>query len=98
METTNAYKGGRCFNGAHRDAGKIIHIIPGKPANGFWSTKSLCGAEPGRRGFGWADTKKEATCKACKKKLGYLMANEVLNKERFVIKDAAEFPVFMPHC
>lgn len=46
-----ALKSGRAFNGAHRDAGKIIHLVP---PFGFTSwDKALCGTSPGSRGNGW---------------------------------------------
>lgn len=57
-----AYKSGRAFNGSHRDAGTIIHLVPALPettsTGGFWGDKSLCGVEPGRRGNGWAESKR----------------------------------------
>lgn len=62
---SHVYKGGRCFNGAHRDAGTIVHIINGSEPNGFWGGKSLCGARPGMRGYGWAPTKKDVNCEKC---------------------------------
>ncbi len=65
MEYSNVYKAGRCFNGAHRDAGAIVHIVEGGEPNGYWGDKALCGTEPGRRGFGWSKTSKEATCQKC---------------------------------
>lgn len=62
-------KGGRCFNGAHRDAGQIVHAIPvDTEPSGFWGAPALCGAEPGRRGYGWAISTKTVTCPKCIKK------------------------------
>lgn len=64
-----AIKSGRAFNGAHRDAGKIVHIVEGPEWNGFWGTKALCGTQPGYRGNGWATTLQFPTCEKCIKKL-----------------------------
>jgi len=66
---TPAVKGGRCFNGAHRDRGQVVHAIPGKEENGMWQTKALCGSKPGQRSYGWSTTLKEVNCKTCLKKL-----------------------------
>ena len=68
-----AVKGGRCFNGAHRDRGQIVHGVitkDGKEPNGYWGSKALCGSEPGLRGYGWSQTDKEVNCTKCLKKLG----------------------------
>lgn len=67
LNIVTAYKAGRSFNGAHRDAGTIIHFVPSMPENtsGFWGYKALCGVEPGRRGYGWNGTEKPATCSKC---------------------------------
>lgn len=67
---TPAVKGGRCWNGAHRDRGQVVHIVPKLPTNtgGDWFSKSLCGSEPGRRSYGWSDTSKEPNCLKCIKK------------------------------
>lgn len=70
------YKGGRCFNGAHRDAGQIIHLIEGEEPNGYWGGKSLCGARPGMRSYGWAETKKAVNCTKC-----ILKNNQVKNEK-----------------
>ncbi len=69
MKTTNAYKGGRCWNGSHRDAGRIVHIIEGEEINGYWGSKALCGAKPGLKGYGWAKTNSPANCSKCLNKL-----------------------------
>lgn len=65
-----AVKVGRCFNGAERDRGTIVHLVPPLPVgcNGDWFTKALCGAEPGRRGNGWGKVNKDATCPKCLKR------------------------------
>lgn len=62
---SNVYKAGRAWNGAHRDAGTIVHLVEGENPNGSWFTKSLCGTEPGRRSYGWSPTSKEVNCKKC---------------------------------
>ncbi len=60
----NVKKSGRAFNGAHRDAGSIVHIVTEK-VSGDWFTKALCGTEPGYAGNGWSETNDPATCQAC---------------------------------
>ncbi len=71
-EKSNVYKGGRCWNGSHKDAGTIIHIIEGVEPNGYWGGKALCGTETGKRSYGWAKSDSEATCKRCiNKKLNH---------------------------
>ena len=67
----SAYKAGRCFNGAHRDRGTIIHIVPSLRDGcvGDWFEKSLCGVVPGNRSFGWSESNKEPTCEKCIKKI-----------------------------
>lgn len=64
------YKAGRCFNGAHRDAGTIVHAVEIEevPA-GFFGYPALCRTEPGIRGYGWAETESEVTCPKCIKKM-----------------------------
>ena len=69
MTISTVYKGGRCWNGAHRDAGTIIHIIEGEKPNGDWFGKALCGSEPGRRAYGWVLTDKPVNCRKCIHKL-----------------------------
>ena len=70
-----AVKGGRCFNGAHRDRGQVVHAVntkDGKEPNGYWGDKSFCGAEPGLRSYGWSQTDKEINCPKCLKKLSVI--------------------------
>lgn len=67
---TNVTKGGRCFNGAHRDSGVIVHIVAGPIPNGPWMDKALCGVRPGQKGYGWAESHREANCTKCLKKKG----------------------------
>lgn len=69
MEGNNVTKAGRCFNGAHRDSGKIVHFVPDEEPSGFWGTKALCGTEPGVRGYGWTLSTKKVNCPKCNKKL-----------------------------
>ena len=73
IKTVTAYvpatKGGRCWNGAHRDAGQIVHLVPPINGHGAWFSTALCGAEPGRRSYGWSESNKEVNCEKCKKKL-----------------------------
>ena len=66
----SAIKSGRAFNGAHRDAGKIIHSVEPLPKGtaGDWFTKSLCGIEPGMRGNGWSEVDRNVNCPKCLKK------------------------------
>lgn len=65
-------KGGRSFNGAHRDGGVVVHIVAGTEPNGYWGTKALCGTEPGRRSYGWSTTNRPPTCEKCLKKFSTL--------------------------
>jgi len=66
-----AIKCGRGWNGAHRDAGDVVHAVEPLPSKtrGDWFTKAICGAEPGRRGNGWVKTNREINCPKCLKKL-----------------------------
>jgi len=66
---SNVRKAGRCFNGAHRDAGIIVHAVNGIEPNGFWGTKALCGTVPGQRGHGWTKCDRDVNCPKCIKKL-----------------------------
>jgi len=70
MKYVAAMKSGRAFNGAHRDAGKIVHLVEPLPENcsGDWFTKSLCGTIPGYRGNGWHETTLDVNCEKCIKK------------------------------
>lgn len=63
-----ARKGGRCFNGAHRDGGAIIHLVPATDAGGYWGDKALCGTSPGLRGYGWSESDLPVSCEKCIKK------------------------------
>ena len=66
-----AIKAGRCFNGAHRDKGKIIHAVPPLPddTSGYWGAKALCGTSPGRSSYGWDHTDQDINCPKCLKKI-----------------------------
>jgi len=70
LETTTATKSGRAWNGAHRDAGVIVHLVLKMPENtaGFWGVAALCGTNPGSRGNGWHKSNQQASCKRCLKK------------------------------
>lgn len=75
MYIVTAVKGGRCWNGAHRDAGHVHHAVfctdPTGDVNGFWGNPALCGVTPGIRGYGWVPKAGEqVTCLKCLKKLG----------------------------
>lgn len=62
-----ALKSGRAFNGAHRDSGRLVHLVPplsGATA-GFWGSKALCGTIPGYRGNGWHEVNKPVSCARC---------------------------------
>lgn len=65
-----AKKSGRAFNGAHRDSGSVVHIVPKLPkgTGGDWFDKAVCGTEPGRRGNGWHEVNEDPTCERCIKK------------------------------
>jgi len=54
---------GRCANGAERDKGHLIHIVPEESAG------ALCGASYGRRSAGWSEVSMDpANCPRCLKK------------------------------
>lgn len=65
QQYSNVSKAGRCFNGAHRDHGVVVHIVPGTEPNGVWFTKSLCGTQPGSRSYGWSQTDQPVNCEKC---------------------------------
>jgi hypothetical protein len=71
MKYKAAVKGGRCWNGNHKDRGQVVHCVPAMPddCNGDWFYKSLCGVEPGLRSYGWSTTDKQVNCLKCLKKL-----------------------------
>lgn len=72
-----AVKAGACYNGAHRDAGGIVHLVPPLPprTTGFWGTRALCNTRPGNsRGYGWLDAKKDITCPRCLEKMKRLQS------------------------
>jgi hypothetical protein len=70
LQSVPAIKTGRCFNGAERDRGKIVHLVPPRPpkTNGDWFSKALCGTYPGLRGNGWSSHTGPATCSKCLEK------------------------------
>lgn len=79
MKYNPVYKGGRCWNGFHLDAGKVVHAIFSDEPHGYWGGKAICGTEPGLRSYGWALAKDyfsredirpaKVTCEKCLKKL-----------------------------
>ena len=73
---SNVRKTGRCFNGAERDGGRIIHVIEGGRPNGDWFGKTLCKTDAGLRGNGWSNTDREPTCAKCIKVLNKLLLKE----------------------
>jgi hypothetical protein len=75
--TVSAVKSGRAWNGSHRDSGVIIHAVEPLPphSGGDWFSKALCGAEPGRRGNGWAESNNQINCPKCLKKQLQLFVN-----------------------
>lgn len=70
MKYTSVVKSGRARNGAHRDAGTIVHAVTDFDFPSW--DKAVCGAEPGRRGNGWTDSTNEINCPKCLKKLAQL--------------------------
>ncbi|MBB6236515.1 hypothetical protein HDC90_001127 [Pedobacter sp. AK013] len=70
QEAIAAFKSGRAFNGAHRDAGTIVHLVPPLPptTSGDWFDKALCGARPGWHGNGWHKSINPVNCYKCIKK------------------------------
>jgi len=64
-EYTPHYLGGRCWNGAHRDAGRVVHAVKPLGCHGSNMGKSLCGRKPGARSYGWAETTAPINCPKC---------------------------------
>lgn len=64
------YKGGRCWNGAHRDAGRVTHSLPLTAGDTSFDT-AVCGTKPGERSYGWviAGRGQGVTCKRCLAKM-----------------------------
>lgn len=73
--TVPAVKGGRCWNGSHKDRGVVVHAVEPLPptSNGDWFKTALCGAEPGARSYGWSNTSREINCPKCLKKLNAII-------------------------
>lgn len=44
---------GRLANGAERDAGTLVHLVPDETIHYGHTARALCGAKPGRRSGGW---------------------------------------------
>ena len=79
MNLHRAYLLGRLANGAERDRGLLVHLVPdpGGPdhTRGNRSKQALCGAKPGRRSVGWSHWNTNldpgpATCPRCLKRNG----------------------------
>jgi len=70
-------KGGRCWNGAHRDAGKVVHAVHEVDYAGDNFEKALCGTAPGPRSYGWtyAPNELDVNCPKCVKKMEALRAS-----------------------
>lgn len=71
-KTYHVSKGGRCWNGAHRDSGRLIHavICDQHNSNHPFFKKSVCGTMPGRTSYGWIEEEdREVTCPKCLKKM-----------------------------
>ena len=56
--------GGRCADGAERDGGTLIHVVPST------SIRALCGVTYGRRSAGWfeVDGPEQPTCPRCRRR------------------------------
>ena len=68
-------KGGKLASTSARGhlSGKIVHAVLGGEVNGFWGTPALCGATPGKRGYGWtSESQEKITCEKCLKRLPVL--------------------------
>ena len=61
-----AAKMGTLSNGAQRNHGLVLHLVPGSVQH-YGRGAALCGTKPGRRSIGWAtDYEGQApTCKRC---------------------------------
>ena len=69
MKVYARLKSGRAWNGSHRDAGVIVHLVEDN-TDPSWK-KALCGTSPGIKGNGWTspEEKEKANCVKCIKKL-----------------------------
>lgn len=69
VEFKAAIKGGRSRS-ARDPSGHIVHLVEAMPSYrvGYWGGKSLCGAEPGSRSYGWSESIRESNCPKCLKK------------------------------
>jgi hypothetical protein len=67
-----AIKGGRSWNGFHKDRGQIVHAVSNDEESipAYWGGKAACGTETGSRSFGWSHVpEKEINCPKCLKKM-----------------------------
>lgn len=62
-------KGGRCWNGAHRDKGQIVHAVPPTTHGGGHFDAAACGAKPIGRSYGWSESNDPINCPSCMKKI-----------------------------
>mgnify|MGYP003577900410 CR=1 FL=1 len=61
---------GQCADGAERDGGKLVHLIPDMGPEG-WAVAAACGMRPGRRSAGWQGVPgREGTCRRCRSRAG----------------------------
>ena len=84
----SARKGGRCFNGAHRDSGVIRHAVEPSKSEGYWGNKASCGTSPGLRSYGWTTDEREINCEKCLKKI--LSPQEWANRQAKIVGDLLE--------
>lgn len=69
MNYTAHVKGGRCWNGGHRDRGQVVHAVTPARYHGDHFDTALCGAEPGRTSYGWTESEQPINCPKCLKKM-----------------------------
>lgn len=69
MTTAFAIKSGtaRSKDGAEKDRGYIVHIVPNPDTNGYWGDKAVCGTKPGKYSNGWYKVDRKPTCEKCVK-------------------------------
>ena len=90
------YKGGRCWNGAHRDAGRVNHALPVVAGDTSFDT-AVCGTKPGARSYGWVLTNNSeaVTCERCLKKMtDQQKAGQITDKERELMAHAQQSGFF----
>jgi hypothetical protein len=77
IKYASAVKAGRCYNGAHRDRGQVVHAVEplSDTSSGCWFNKAICGAQPSGRSYGWDNTSSKVNCTKCIKRLSLLDNN-----------------------